>query len=124
MYYIKRLPIFTSSLAAIITGIICYNSKLAYKTIYTRMAVCMVLFYFIGAYIKDVLLKIQDELESKRLEEEEMKKAELDESAPDTASASESGAHTVDYKADEDLNDFTPLTVGEITGAGSETKEK
>jgi DNA-binding transcriptional regulator GbsR (MarR family) len=55
--------------------------------------------------------------------EEEKEQAALDESVQDIASASVNDVHTVDYKADENLNDFTPLTVGEITGAGSETKE-
>jgi len=88
MDILRKLPFILGSIMTIIVGYISSVMKLSNKETYIRMIIVLVVFYIIGIYLRNVLLKIieeiklekdQKELEIKRLEEENEAARKLDE---------------------------------------------
>ncbi|MGI6778689.1 MAG: hypothetical protein ACOX7R_12475 [Acetivibrionales bacterium] len=105
MDYIHRLPFVIGLAAAIITGVAGYICNTNEQTLYLRMIVSMVVFYFIGVYIRYSLNKTMEELEQKK-KENELK--ELEEAVIENQQHS-----TVDYKVGYD-DELSPLEVSEV----------
>ncbi|HHV97752.1 MAG TPA: hypothetical protein GXX37_15030 [Clostridiaceae bacterium] len=69
MEYLKRFPYMLAIFMSLLVGIISYISNIEKNEIYTRMIACIIVFYFIGLFIryfvcslqKDIQIKVQDE---------------------------------------------------------------
>lgn len=71
MEYIQRLPLILSLLMAIIIGITAYINGDKNQNIYLKMAVCVLGFYVLGLYARNVIKKTIDEIEEKKEKQKE-----------------------------------------------------
>lgn len=112
--YIERLPFILGVLAALMTGMLSFDKGISQQTLYMRMAFSMLIFFFIGLYVKNTILEITKDIRLKDKKEEIRKSQNL--SKDGTSSASDGK-----IKADE----FQPLKVNDIikTEKNSSTKE-
>jgi flagellar biosynthesis/type III secretory pathway M-ring protein FliF/YscJ len=116
---IHKLPFLLGAAAAIIVGVMCNLNNIEQQDTYIKMAIAMVIFFAIGILIRNTLLKINEEIENKKLEEERRIKAELDEEkkAEEERKKHEadpkSTGTNIDLKVDDMGEDFSPLTVSE-----------
>ncbi|MCX8130298.1 MAG: hypothetical protein N3I35_09395 [Clostridia bacterium] len=130
MEYIHKLPFMLGSLMAIIIGLISYKYHVSQQEIYIRIAISMVVFFFIGTYIRNTIMKILDETAKKREAEELERQAELEQQMQEQLKASEENKKTskLDLKVDDSYDsnsvfgeDFAPLTVKEILRSNNES---
>jgi divalent metal cation (Fe/Co/Zn/Cd) transporter len=116
MEYIQRLPFILATLAAVVTGLICYEYAMAPKDAYIKMIISMVIFFLVGIYARNTINKILDEVKSKKEKEEaeilEKQKKEREEKKALEDRNEKAGVHTVDYKVG-DYDEFEPLKVSE-----------
>ena len=119
MEYIHKLPFLLGAAAAIIVGVGCNFSSVGHQDTYMRMAVAMIIFFAIGVYLRNTLQKINDELETKKLEKENIIRTELEEAKKAEAERAlqelnqRISGSTIDLKVDDTGEDFSPLTVSE-----------
>jgi len=141
IYYINKLPIIICMLAAIITGLLCYNNSEKNDT-YIKMFTAMVMFGAIGFYARFMLKKIIDDLTEENNSEQgdlfdkstvslSNKSTVKGKSAVNKLGVSLNKAadeSTINLKADEaldinsilknddnkDEDDFSPLTVSKV----------
>jgi len=73
MDFVHRLPFMLSAAATIIVGLVSSGRTDGNQNIYLRMAVCMVVFYILGLYLRTVLLSVNDEVKERLEKEEELK---------------------------------------------------
>jgi divalent metal cation (Fe/Co/Zn/Cd) transporter len=60
MEYVKKLPLILSMFMAILIGLISYTLGIAQKDIYIRISISLVLFYFLGLYIRRSIENLYD----------------------------------------------------------------
>lgn len=119
MEYMYKLPFLLGAAAAIIVGVVCNLSYVGQQDTYIRMAVAMTIFFIIGVYIRNTLQKINEELETKKLEEEIRMREELEEEKKveqervNQELNQKTSGSTIDLKVDDTGEDFSPLTVSE-----------
>lgn len=58
MEYIKRFPLILSMFMSILIGIISHIEGVTQKDIYTRLLICLVLFYLLGLFIRKNIEKL------------------------------------------------------------------
>lgn len=119
MEYLHKLPFLFGAAAAIIVGVICNLISASQQDTYFRMAVSMVIFFVIGLYTRNTIIKIFDEIKEKKLEEESRLKAEheaaiiAEEERVKLEAEQKLNGRQIDIKVDDDGEDFSPLTVSE-----------
>jgi Co/Zn/Cd efflux system component len=121
MEYVHKIPFLFGAAAAIIAGIISNLINVSQQDTYIRMAISMIIFFAIGIYIRNTLHKIHEELESKKLEEEnkilveieEEKRLAADEERLNQELELKTVGTKIDFKVDDAGEDFSPLTVSE-----------
>lgn len=111
MEYIHKLPSILSVLMAIMVGIISFKYNVTVQEIYIRMGIGILVFYALGVYIRYSLLKVVEEAEKKKKQEQLEKQAELKAQA-DLMNSEKN--HTVSYTVDDYGEDFTPLKISEV----------
>ncbi len=109
MHYVERLPIILGALASLITGLISYEAGYSQQILYLRMAVSMVLFFFIGLLVRSTIMSIINGTAEKE-EEGEKEKEEM--TAGEKVSNAEITPKT-DRRIEND-EDFDPLKVSDI----------
>ena len=113
MHIIERLPVIITAFTAIITGIISYQAGHAPQTIYARMAVSMVLMFFVGIYIRSSLLSMISQVNRSRRKNTSIQQKQ---EAGNMGKGSDKPADSksiIDYKVD-DSDDFSPLKISEV----------
>lgn len=116
---IERLPFVMGAVAAILFGLISYQSFGSSTETYIRMAVGMVLFYVIGLYARSILNTIIGEIkEKKEKERKEEERARREKMQMEMGLRAQSGTseRTVapGFEARVgDSEDFEPLTVSD-----------
>ncbi|WP_207659225.1 DUF6019 family protein [Anaerobacterium chartisolvens] len=119
---------------AIIMGLISNIYGSSNNETYIRMAICMIIFFIIGMYLKNIILSIYHDIEAKKEKEEQEKQAELERLENEKNNINASNEQTqeksgVDYTVggtDEELplgEDFTPLTVSEVINGNKQMKK-
>lgn len=117
MEYIQRLPFILGAAMAIVVGMLSYSSTADMKQVYLKMAICMIVFYILGVFIKNTVLKINSDIEAKKkkLKLEELEKERLEEEAREEQARQEaavkqgSKSPKIDIKVDDD--EFVPLNI-------------
>ena len=117
MEYIQRLPFILGAVMAIVVGMLSYSSTADMKQVYLKMAICMIVFYILGVFIKNTVLKINSGIEAKKkkIELEELEKERLEEEAKEEQARQEaavkqgSKSPKIDIKVDDD--EFVPLNI-------------
>jgi len=71
MEYLKRFPYVFAIFMSIVVGIISYISSIEYNEIYIRMIACIIVFYFLGLFIKNFILSLYKDIQE-NVQEEEM----------------------------------------------------
>lgn len=112
MEYIKRLPFILGAVMAIIVGMISFYSSLDMKQVYLKMAITMVVFYIMGAFIRRTVIRIKEETEERKkqeelLEQERLKKEELNDKENEVMQEKSS---KIDIKVDVNPDDFVPFS--------------
>jgi len=114
MDLIRRLPFLFGSFMAVIAGFASYICGTDSRSIYIRMAVCMVVFYILGTFIKNTVGNIKKEItineEYKRLKEkeEEAERAHVD------RRADHKQGQKVNLVADDTNDEFSPMMVSRV----------
>ncbi len=117
MEYIQRLPFILGAVMAIVVGMLSYSSTADMKQVYLKMAICMIVFYILGVFIKNTVFKINSDIEAKKkkIELEELEKERLEEEAREEQARQEaavkqgSKSQKIDIKVDDD--EFVPLNI-------------
>ncbi len=117
MEYIQRLPFILGAVMAIVVGMLSYSSTADMKQVYLKMAICMIVFYILGVFIKNTVFKINSDIEAKKkkIELEELEKERLEEEAREEQARQEaavkqgSKSPKIDIKVDDD--EFVPLNI-------------
>ncbi len=117
MEYIQRLPFILGAVMAIVVGMLNYSSTADMKQVYLKMAICMIVFYILGVFIKNTVFKINSDIEAKKkkIELEELEKERLEEEAREEQARQEaavkqgSKSPKIDIKVDDD--EFVPLNI-------------
>lgn len=115
MEYIHRLPFILGASMAIIIGIISNESGVVQQETYKRMALGMLIFFVLGLFAKNILLKAIEDVEKKR--EEIAKQSERESEINQIANGEDeisSEASSIDYRTPDLGEDFTPLSVSEV----------
>lgn len=121
MDYIRRIPFILGSIMAIITGVISLNCNISIKQVYLRMIISLVLFFTLGVFLRNTISEIEKDIQNKSMEKE--KNAEETENIEDVENIEKSqeadgsrnnNAPTVDYRIDDENDDFKPLNVKEV----------
>lgn len=121
MDYIRRIPFILGSTMAIITGIISLNCNISVEQVYLRMIISLILFFILGVFLRNTISEIEKDMHTKRMEKE--KEAEETENIEDVENTEKSqeavgdrniNAPTVDYRIDDDDDNFKPLNVKEV----------
>lgn len=121
MEYIQRLPFILGAVMAIVVGMLSYSSTADMKQVYLKMAICMIVFYILGVFIKNTVLKINSDIEDKKkkLELERLEQERLEEEAREEQANQEaafkhgSKLPKIDIKVDDD--EFVPLNIEMIS---------
>lgn len=116
MEYIHRLPLISSTIAAIIIGLVNYKLGASNQDTYLRIAIGLVMFFFLGSYAKKFIIKIHEDLNQKLEAAEtvnEEESLEVTEPKSDLGSIETVGkGHILDFVAGDD-DDFKPLNISE-----------
>ncbi|MDQ2085868.1 hypothetical protein RBH29_05380 [Herbivorax sp. ANBcel31] len=99
MNNIYKLPFITGTFVTILVGMISYKTGIKDGEIYIRMSISMVVFFITGVYLKNFILKINEELKQKeeRLKEQERLEKEK--------KNDEKKGKRIDLKAEEEGNE-------------------
>ncbi|HEX9061631.1 MAG TPA: hypothetical protein VF941_15730 [Clostridia bacterium] len=113
MEYIHRLPLISSTIAAIIIGLVNFKLGASNQDTYLRIAIGLIMFFFLGSYAKKFIIKIHEDVTCKLEKVEEDETVQVTEPKNDLGSieTSEKG-HILDFVAGDD-DDFTPLNISE-----------
>ncbi|MGE5615196.1 MAG: hypothetical protein ACM3XR_12420 [Bacillota bacterium] len=130
MERIMRLPLLLSFLAAVITGAASHAAGVGNQRTYLRMAVMMLVFYLLGAFIRNTVLSLKKEVqfrmkEQKKQEEQNQKDHKEEIKAHEYAAKPHQGndaesleaAQLIDlfnakrHAAPADSDDFEPLAL-------------
>lgn len=120
MGYVYRLPFILSVIVTILVGIISFGNNENDQSIYLKMAVCMVVFYVLGTCLKNLLIKINEEVEEKLEKERIEKEKELMVKQMEEAQAKvntdniEVKGPKIDFRVSDSSEDFSPLKVSEV----------
>jgi len=123
MEYIQRLPFMISALVALVVGLISYTRNESNQSIYMKMAICMVLSYLLGMYLRSMITRTVKEIEEKKKQEEmqeAQKEQKEDENSQkfekaDAGSKDEPGkASRIDLRIDKNDDEFEPLKVSRV----------
>ena len=117
MEYIQRLPFILGAVMAIVVGMLSYSSTADMKQVYLKMAICMIVFYILGVFIKNTVFKINSDIEAKKkkIELEELEKERLEEEAREEQARQEAAVKQgrkspkIDIKVDDD--EYVPLNI-------------
>ncbi len=134
MEYVQRLPFILATFMAIIIGLISNIYGSGNNETYIRMAICMIIFFIIGMYLKNTIVGIYQDIEAKKEKEEQEKQAELERLENEKNNMNASNAQTeekggIDYKIGDKAEvpplgeDFTPLTVSEVINRNKQMKK-
>ncbi len=119
MEYIQRLPFILGAVVAIVVGMLSYSSTADMKQVYVKMALGMIVFYILGVFIKNTVLKINSDIEEKKrkIELERLEKEKQEEEAREEQAREEAAAHKqgnksskIDIKVEDD-DEFIPLNL-------------
>lgn len=113
MEYIHKLPLVSSTIAAIIIGLVNFKLGASNQDTYLRVAIGLIVFFFMGLYAKKFIIKIHEDINRKLETEKEDETVQVAEPQIDLASI-ETGekGHILDFVAGDD-DDFTPLNISE-----------
>lgn len=126
---VDKLPFFSGSIMAIVTGFISYIDGSKNQDIYIRMAIAMVVFFILGTIIKHTLISIQKEIEKKKEQElielkkqEELMAAQVEEELGKELEKTNANGQSINLVADDFDEEFSPLTVSRVIA--SKTNER
>ncbi|HOA55540.1 MAG TPA: hypothetical protein PLY59_06720 [Clostridiales bacterium] len=109
---IRKLPFLSGCSAALLAGIISYAAGVDNQVIYIRMAVMMFLFYMLGVFVRNAIVKTRNELDEKKrereLEEAKRKRKEREEKIKE-ALAARKGAAKLSFEEDGKMEDALDL---------------
>lgn len=116
MEHIHKLPFLLAGIAAMTVGIAGYASGSESGTIYLRMAVIMVVFFFIGLFVKNTVLSIEKEVQDKKREQEMAEEqlaaeAAVKQHTANPQQAAGQNGHKVDLIAEDTDDGFEPLAL-------------
>ncbi len=127
MDYIHRLPFIISASSAVVIGGLSYKYDIPAQETYVKMALGMVVFFFLGVYIRNTVEDVKKHAEMKKEEMERQKEIEalealkeMERLKEEITANEETIKKTADNKPTIDLSteglgeDFSPLTVSEI----------
>lgn len=118
---IQKLPFISGCIAAIVTGIVCCVTGLGNQMTYLRMAVMMLVFFILGAYVRHVVVTLLREVRIKKMEdeiEEVKRQKQLKQEQQAEQAAKSRGGHIPDTPfsgmntaPDNEDEEFKPMTV-------------
>ncbi len=109
---IRKLPFLSGCSAALLAGIISYAAGVDNQVIYIRMAVMMFLFYMLGVFVRNAIVKTRNELDEKKRErelEEAKRKRKGREEKIKEALAARKGAAKLSFEEDGKMEDALDL---------------
>ncbi|NMB98234.1 MAG: hypothetical protein GYA02_16775 [Clostridiaceae bacterium] len=71
MEFLKRFPYVLATFMGIVVGTISYASNIENDEIYIRMLICIIVFYFLGLFIRYFIFTLQKDIEKKKTQNEE-----------------------------------------------------
>jgi uncharacterized membrane protein YraQ (UPF0718 family) len=77
MYRVQKLPFILGASMSIITGLICYYTKLELKDTYIRMMLSLIIFFIIGVFARKSIVKIKVEVDDK-LKADELERLQME----------------------------------------------
>lgn len=122
MEYVQRLPFILGASMTLIIGVISNNSGTELKTTCIRMSVALVVFFVLGLYIRECILKLYEDIRKKEEEEQKIKGQEVN-------NGNVGVENNVDYRVDDNSSEininlekgeklydeeFTPLSVNSV----------
>lgn len=117
MDYIHKLPFILGAAATILYGLASYKRINDNQTLFLRMAVCMVVFYLLGLYIRNTIKSIQadvqERIEREKREEEERLAQEMARQN-EQESGENNSRPVIDIRVEDNNEDFSPLKVSRI----------
>ncbi|MCX7922400.1 MAG: hypothetical protein N3B21_10390 [Clostridia bacterium] len=115
MDYIQRLPFILGIFTALIVGVVSYKLNFSLQETYIKMAISMGIFFILGLYARSTLIKIVEEIDRKKMQEEIQRIEELRrQENQDLSQNAKEKTHTVEYTIDDGADDFEPFNVSEI----------
>lgn len=126
MGYIHKLPFIMGVLMAVIVGAVNYQYNSELQDIYFRMTIGLIVFFIIGLYVRNMLLKIieETEIKIKKIQELELLKEQelhrinqrkIDGQTDELVNNGDNEHKSEhDYRIDGSNDDFTPLTFNNI----------
>lgn len=117
MDYIHKLPFILSAVTTLLYGLMSYKIINDNQTLFLKMAICMVVFYLLGLYIRNTIKSIQADIQE-RIEREKREEEERIAQEKARQKEQESGENNnrsvIDIRVEDNSEDFSPLNVSRI----------